>query len=266
MKYLTKKNRAILREMVSTDFKVRYQESALGYLWSLLRPLLLFAILYVVFVYIFKAGKGVAHYPAYLLFGIVLWSFFVEATSVGMSSVVNKRDLIRKISIPRFLVVVSTSVSALINLFLNLIVIFVVVFINGIHPEWSWLLLIPILLELYVLSQAVAFILSALFVKFRDITYIWDVVVQAAFYATPIVYSLAIIPTRFHKIRDVMLLNPAAQIIQDGRHAIVTPSTVTGWNTLALQYAIIPVLLVIVLAIIAVIYFRNQSKEFAENL
>jgi ABC-2 type transport system permease protein len=266
MKYLTKKNRAILREMVSTDFKVRYQESALGYLWSLLRPLLLFAILYVVFVYVFKAGKGVAHYPAYLLFGIVLWSFFVEATSVGMSSVVSKRDLIRKISIPRFLVVVSTSVSALINLFLNLIVIFVVVLINGIHPSWSWLLLLPLLLELYVLSQAVAFILSALFVKFRDITYIWDVVVQAAFYATPIIYSLSIVPARYHTIRNLLLLNPVAQIIQDGRHAVVTSTTITGWHVLAFQYAIIPIVLVVVLAVVAVIYFRNQSKDFAENL
>ncbi len=266
MKYLTKKNRAILSQMVSTDFKVRYQGSALGYLWSLLRPLLLFAILYVVFVYVFKAGKGVAHYPAYLLLGIVLWSFFVEATSLGMTSVVGKGDLIRKISIPRYLVVVSTSFSALINLFLNLIVIFIVVLVNGIAPSWSWLLMIPVLLELYVFALSVAFFLSALFVKFRDITYIWDVIIQAAFYATPILYSLSVIPDRYHTFRNLLLLNPAAQIIQDGRHAMVTSTTITGWHVLSFYYAGIPVLLVGVAAVSSVLYFRKQSKEFAENL
>ena len=123
MKIITKQNKSILREMVSTDFKVRYQGSALGYLWSLLRPLLLFAILYVVFVYVFKLNKGVSHYGVYLLLGIVLWTFFMETTVIGMSSVVNKGDLIRKISIPRYLVVVSGSISALINLGFNLIVV-----------------------------------------------------------------------------------------------------------------------------------------------
>src|SRR3989344_4969105 len=101
MRYLNKRNRAILREMVVTDFKVRYQGSVLGYLWSLLRPLFMFATLYVVFVYIFKLNKGIEHYPAYLLLGIVLWNFFVETTTIGMTAVVQRGDLIRKISIPR---------------------------------------------------------------------------------------------------------------------------------------------------------------------
>ncbi|HSX05507.1 MAG TPA: hypothetical protein VLF69_03505, partial [Candidatus Saccharimonadales bacterium] len=116
MRYLSKKNRAILREMVVTDFKVRYQGSLLGYLWSVLKPLFLFAILYIIFTYVFKVGKGIPHYPVYLLLGIILWNFFTEATIVGASSVVSHGDLIRKISIPRYLVVAASSVSALINL------------------------------------------------------------------------------------------------------------------------------------------------------
>ena len=109
MRYLTVRNRAILREMVVTDFKIRYQGSALGYLWSLLKPLFMFAILYGVFTYVFKIGDGVEHYPVYLLLGIVLWNFFTEATMTGLSSIVGSGDLIRKISIPRYLIVVASS-------------------------------------------------------------------------------------------------------------------------------------------------------------
>lgn len=263
MKYLTKKDRAILSQMVSTDFKVRYQGSALGYLWSLLRPLLIFAILYVVFVYVFKLGRGVEHFPAYLLFGIVLWNFFVEATSVGMTTIVAKGDLIRKISIPRYLVVLSSSASALINLLLNLIVVFVIAMINGVDPSISWLLLIPILLELFILSQAVAFFLAALFVKFRDITYIWEVVIQAAFYITPILYPLTMVPEKY---RNLLLMNPMAQIIQDARHVFVTPQTVVGWYNMRPLFAILPVVIVVLFSIVSVLYFKKESKEFAENI
>jgi ABC-2 type transport system permease protein len=263
MKYLTKKNRAILREMVATDFKVRYQGSALGYVWSLLRPLLQFTILFIVFVYIFKLNRGVEHFPTYLFMGIVLWNFFTEATSTGMTAIVSNGDLIRKISIPRFLVVVSTSVSALINLALNLIVVVVVATLDGLTPGVSWLLMIPILLELFILSQAVAFFLCALYVKFRDINYIWEVITQAAFYATPILYALTMVPERF---RQYVMLNPMAQIIQDARHAIIGDSVLTGWQIIAFKYAIIPVAIVAVTVVVATWYFRRESKVFAENL
>jgi ABC-2 type transport system permease protein len=263
MKYLTKKNRAILREMVSTDFKVRYQGSALGYLWSLLRPIFQFAILYVVFVYIFKLNRGVEHFAAYLFFGIVLWNFFVEATSTGMTAVVSNGDLIRKISIPRFLVVVGTSVSAVINLSLNLVVVVVISLINGVHPSMSWLVMIPLLLELFVFSQAVAFFLCALFVKFRDINYIWEVIVQAAFYGTPILYALSLVP---HRFQVLLMFNPMAQIIQDARYSFVTHQTVTGWRVMHHGLFVVPLVIVAGAAVLATLYFRQQSKEFAENL
>nr|MBP6917104.1 ABC transporter permease [Candidatus Saccharibacteria bacterium] len=141
MRYLSVKNRSILREMVSADFKVRYQGSVLGYLWSVLRPLFLFVILYIVFTYIFKIGKGVPHYPVYLLLGIVLWNFFTEATIIGMGSVVGKGDLIRKISIPRYLTVLSSSTSALINLGINMCVVFLFTVINGVSFSWRTALL-----------------------------------------------------------------------------------------------------------------------------
>lgn len=263
MKYLTKKNRAILREMVSTDFKVRYQGSTLGYVWSLLRPLLQFATLYIIFVYVFKLGRGVEHFPVYLLFGIVLWNFFTEATSTGMTAIVSNGDLIRKISIPRFLVVVATSISALINLGLNMVIVLAFAFLNGVDPTWNWLLLIPILLELYIFSQAMAFFLCAAFVKFRDINYIWEVITQAAFYATPILYGLQMVPAKY---QQWLMLNPMAQIIQDARHVFIGDTAIIGWNIMRWEYAMLPLVFIAVTVVVATIYFKRQSKEFAENL
>jgi ABC-2 type transport system permease protein len=214
MKYLHSRNRAILREMVKTDFKVRYQGSVLGYVWSLLKPLLFFSILYVVFTYIIPLGKGVEHYSVYLLTGVVLWSFFTEATTIGAGSVVNRGDLIRKISIPRYLIVVSSSLSALINLGFSLIVIFIFALFSGITPTIEWIMLVPLVLELFVLALSLSFLLSALYVKYRDITYIWEIVLQAGFYATPILYPLTNVPIQYQKW---FFINPMAQIIQDAR-------------------------------------------------
>lgn len=248
--------------MVSADFKVRYQSSVLGYLWSVLRPLFIFAILYVVFTYIFKVGQGVPHYPVYLLLGIVIWTFFTEATVIGMSAVVSKGDLIRKISIPRYLTVLSSSMSAIINLGINLVVLVIFALLNGVEPTWRWVLLPLVFAELFAFSTAVAFFLSALYVKFRDITYIWEVGIQAAFYATPILYPLTLVPENF---RPYFFINPVAQIIQDARYVFVTQSTVTVWNTSAL-WGLIPIGIVLLTIVFSRSYFKKQAKWFAENI
>lgn len=263
MRYLHSRNRAILREMVSTDFKVRYQGSVLGYFWSLLKPLFLFAILYVVFTYIIPLGKDVEHYPVYLLLGIVLWNFFSEATTIGASSVVARGDLIRKISIPRYLVVIASSLSALINLGLSLLVVFIFALFNGIVPSLSWLLIIPLVAELYVLALGISFYLSAVFVRFRDVTYIWEIVLQAGFYASAIIFPLALVPEMYHKW---FFMNPIVQIIQDARHAIATDTTVTIWNTINSWPLIMPFLMIVVFAVIGGLYFKKHSKYFAEDI
>lgn len=263
MKYLHSRNRAILREMVSTDFKVRYQGSALGYMWSLLKPLFLFAILYAVFMYIIPLGKAVEHFPVYLLTGIVLWNFFTEATTVGASSVVARGDLIRKISIPRYLVVIASSMSALINLFLSLIVVFIFAILNGIMPSLSWLLIIPLIIELFIFSLGISFLLSAAYVKFRDITYIWEIFLQAGFYASAIIYPLTLVPSEFHKW---FFMNPIVQIIQDARFAIATDTTITIWSTIQSALILIPFMIIIAITIIGGLYFKARSKYFAEDI
>src|SRR5947209_17057972 len=126
----SKQNRALLSELVRTDIKLRYQGSVLGYAWSLLRPLLIFVILYVVFVKFLKLGTEIPHFPVYLLLGIVIWNFFNEMTMQSLGSIVGRGDLIRKIRIPRWLIVFSSSISALINLFLNLLIVIVFMFLN----------------------------------------------------------------------------------------------------------------------------------------
>lgn len=263
MRYLHSRNRAILSEMVKTDFKVRYQGSVLGYFWSLLKPLFLFSILYIVFTYIIPLGKGVAHYPVYLLLGVVLWNFFVESTMVGASSIVAKGDLIRKISIPRYLVVISSSFSALINLCLSLIVVFIIAIINGINPSLSWFLIIPVVVELFVLAQGLSFLFSALYVRFRDITYIWEIFLQAGFYATPIIYSITSIPVQY---REWFFMNPMTQILQDARYAIIPDTSITVWSTIHSPAVFIPFLIIALISLVGGLYFKRRSKYFAEEV
>ena len=173
----TKKNRVLLAELVRTEFKLRYQDSALGFLWSLLKPLLMFAILYFVFGKLLRIGSNIEHYAVYLLLGIVLWNFFVEATSQGLSAIVARGDLIRKINFPKYIIVISGTISALINLGINMVVIGVFMVINGVELlPTAPLVLLPIIV-LYILSLAIAFFLAAANVKYRDVGHIWDIVI-----------------------------------------------------------------------------------------
>ena len=263
----SRRNRILLRELVITDFKLRYQGSVLGYLWSLLKPLFLFAVLYVVFVYFLRFGSDIEHFPIYLLLGIVLWSFFIEATTQGMQAIVARGDLIRKINFPKYIIVISGTISALINLVLNLIVVFFFLIFNQVDLSATLLLLPFNILELYVLSLAIAFFLAAAFVKYRDISHIWEVFLQAAFYATPILYPLSLVIDKSREAAQVMLLNPVAQIIQDARYNAVTHQTITT-NSLIENplFTAVPYMIVAVSIVLAVWYFKKSQKYFAENV
>lgn len=258
----------LLRQLVITDFKLRYQGSALGYVWSLLKPLFMFLILYVVFGVVFNAGESVPHYPVYLLLGILLWNYFAEVTNTGVNSIVSKGDLLRKLNFPKYVIVLAGSISALINLFINFIVLTIFVMVVGVEIHWYSLLFIFIILELFVLSIGVAFLLSALFVKFRDIGYVWEIFMQAAFYLTPILYTIQlVIQQSSQTVAQIFILSPMGQIIQDGRHLLITPEALTfeqlfgsGW------YRLIPIGITLIFAVLAAWYFRRQSPKFAEEI
>ena len=260
-----RRNRILLYELIVTDFKLRYQGSVLGYLWSLLKPLFLFAILYLVFGYFLRMGGDVDHFSVYLLLGIVIWNFFTEATTQGLQSIVSRGDLIRKINFPKYIIIVAGTTSALINLFFNLIVVSFFLFINGVDLRWEIVLLPVLILEVYIFALAVAFFLAALNVKFRDIGYLWEIILQAAFYATPILYSISIIVDKSRLIAEWMLtLNPVAQAIQDARFVTVSHKTTTLWHLVSDWRMIIPFVIVVVLSVTAILYFRKSSKYFAE--
>lgn len=254
----------LLRELVITDFKLRYQGSFLGYLWSLLRPLAIFLIMYVVFLKFLRFDYGVPHSTVYLLLGIVLWNYFTDVTNGGVGSIVGQGALLRKINFPKYVIVLAGSFSALINLSLNLVVVAVFMLADHVAVSANILLAIPLIIELFVFALSIAFILSAVFVKLRDMSYVWEVFLQGMFYATPIFYPLTQVP---HKAAKLLLLNPVAQIIQDLRHVVVTtksPTIATYWNTGYIR--LVPISFVILLAVISVFYFRKQSKYFAEEI
>ncbi len=263
-----RRNRILLRELVITDFKLRYQGSVLGYLWSLLKPLLLFTILYLVFVRFLRFGEGIPHLEVSLLMGIVMWTFFVDATSQGMQAIVSRGDLIRKINFPKYIIVVSGTISALINLLLNLVVVVIFIFINGVDLKLTLLLLPLNILEIYVFALAVAFILSAMYVKYRDLSHIWEIFLQGFFYATPILYPLSmVIDNVGQTIAELMLLNPIAQAIQDARFNAVSDQTVTAYNFFSVPvFALVPYVIVVASVIFAVYYFRKNQPYFAENV
>lgn len=261
----------LLRELVKTDFKLRYQGSMLGMAWSVLKPLMLFAVMYVVFVRFLRFGAGIPHFAVSLLLAQTLWAFFQEATSQGMQAIVGRGDLLRKLKFPKYIVVVSSTVSALINLVISLFVVLIFMIVNGVEFRPTILLFPLVVVELYIFALGIAFLLSTMFVRFRDIGHIWDVIMQAWFYATPIIYPLTqLINVGWLSVAKlVLMLNPIAQIIQDARYLVVTAQTETIWGLVGQQcwlLKLIPLLIIAIVLLVGVTVFRRRSPYFAEEL
>jgi len=270
---LSRRNRLLLREMVKTDFKLRYQGSFLGHLWSILKPLALFAVMYVVFVRFLRFGAGIPHFAVSLLLAMTMWTFFGEAVSQGMNSIVARGDLLRKISFPKIIIVLSATVGALINFAINLVVVLVFAIINGVQFHWYILLAPLVFIELYLFALGLALLLSALFVRFRDVGHLWDIVMQGWFYATPIIYPLSMVyapggestVTRM-TMAKVLLMSPIAQMIQDMRTLIVLP-TDTVWVFIQNPFVkAVPLAIVVAVLILGIYTFNKRSKAFAEEI
>ena len=261
------RNVVLLKELTRTDFKLRYQGSVLGYLWAVLRPMLMFAILYVVFAKFMRFGGDIPHYPVYLLTGTVMWSFFTECCGQGIQAIVMRGDLIRKISFPKWIIVVSTTATAVINLLINLCVVIAFSLINGVRPSTSWLIVPVLILELYALALGISFLLGSINVKYRDIGSIWDVCIQAMFYAVPIIYPISMVSSQSPMAARFLMLNPIAQVIQDIRYCLITKETITGWALNGINLlSIAPIAMVVIIAILAALFFRKRSRKFAEEV
>jgi len=252
----------LVRELAITDFKIKYQGSLIGYAWSLVKPLAMFGVLYLVFTVFVRIGSSLQHYALYLLLGIVLWTYFADATNSSMRAVADKGDMMRKVYFPRIAIIVAASISSAITLLLNLIIVFVFIVIARVVPGWNAVLFVPLLLELFVLCIGIAFITSAMYVKYRDIGHIWEVLLQLLFYASAIIYPLSIVPVKY---QTFILLNPITQIIQDSRYILVTKETITASTRLPIPLLFVPYLIPFVLVVVGYFYFKKSAKNFAEE-
>ena len=262
------KNRILLREMIKTDFKLRYQGSLIGHLWSILKPMMLFTIMYFVFIRFLRINDGIPHTAVGVLFAMVTWNFFAEATNMGMLSIVSRGDLLRKLNFPKEIIVISSVASAGINYSINILVVLAFTLINGVPLSFNFLVLIPLFFEMVLLASGFAFILSSLFVKYRDIGPIWEVIMQAGMYGTPIIYSITyILQSGQETIAKVLMLNPMAQIVQDIRHFVVFEGNVRGWDLINNKgLALIPYFLPFLIFAIGLLIFKKNAKYFAEIL
>ena len=255
----------LTRALAVTDFKLRFFGSVLGYLWQLVRPLLLFGVLYVVFTTVVKLGTGVRFYPVALLLGVVLFSFVSESTGGAVTSLLDRENLVRKIEFPRLAVPLATVLTALFNVALNLIVVIIFLVASGGRARWSWLELPLLVFLLASFATGLAMLLSALYVRYRDVRPIWDVVLQVFFYASPIFYPI----DRVHNLtlRHILMFNPFAAILQQARHALIDPSHLSAAAAIGGGVRLL-IPLAITVGIIAFGYrvFSREAPRIAERL
>lgn len=243
--------------MAISDFKVKYDNSALGYLWSLLKPLLMFGTLYLVFsVFVRWQVEG---YKLYLLLGIILWNFLAEVTTNSMVLLQGKASILKKVYFPRWVVVIASSLTSVLTLLLNMVVFFIFFIISGTRLNSNTWMLVVYLLELYVLVVGLALILCSLYPKFRDIHHIWEVFVQLGFWATPIIYPVSIVPEKYHAW---IFLNPVARIVQGCRQALMEQ----GDQFLRLANHAIIIVVAACVFTAGWVLFNRLSRSFAEDL
>ena len=256
----------LTRELAVTQFKLKYTGSVLGYLWSLLKPMMTFGIMWAVFERLLHAGRTSDRFTMQLLVGIVIWTFFAETTITAVNAIVVNGNLINKASFPRAILVVASSLTALMTFAINLTLI---VLIAGASHQltlgWHSLAAIPLLIELYVLVIGISMLLSALFVFYRDLGHIWEILSQLLLYASAIVFPLTIL----HDARklQVAAMNPLAQIVEDARHALVTQDPTVPWSAHFLEGAwVVPFAITAIILATGAAIFRHLTPRFAEYL
>jgi ABC-2 type transport system permease protein len=254
--------------LARSEFKLRYFGSVLGYVWSLMRPLLFFGVLYFFFTKIFHVGHGVPHYGVYLLSSIVLWNYLAEATGTAVNCLIVREPLLRKIRFPRMVIPISVSLTATFNLAMNAIAVFVFALANGVSPTFRWLELIPIVGALVVFATGIAMLLSAAYIRARDVQPIWDVFLQAWFYCTPIMYLANKYGEEFGSgVQKVALINPPAMLFTQMGHALIGgpsfPSALTasGPGVVAISSS-----LIVGVFVFGGWFFTREAPKVAENL
>ncbi|MBD0330083.1 MAG: ABC transporter permease [Thermoleophilia bacterium] len=253
----------VLAVIAGSEFKQKYAGSALGYVWTLLKPLSLFAVLYVVFGRFFKLTVGIDHYPLYLLIGLVLWYFFSDGTWVAMPSIVSQASLVQKLAFPRLLIPASATVTVAMTFAVNLVALAAFVAGNRILPRAEWLALLPLFVELYIFMFAVSVLLATLFVRFRDTGQIWELASTLLFWTSPIIYPVEFLPPW---AQPVVFLNPFVQAMQDVRAVIIGGDVTTVTDELGAFGHAVPLGVLALTLAFALLLFRREERSFAERI
>jgi len=246
------------------EFKLRYLDSAIGYVWSLAQPLLMFLVLYAIWSRVLSPRGHVAHYPLKLLLAISLFTFFTEATGHALPSLVGKGGMLRKIPFPPLAVPLSSVVTSAFVYGLSLLVVLGFILASGLTPSAGWLELIPLLLLLVTFTLGVSILVSIAYVSIRDIQQVWVVVNRLLFFLTPVFYPVEIAPPA---VQHLLMLNPLAVVIVQARHVLIDPASPSavqaaggaGW--LALTVA-----LTVVLLAASLVVFQRRSHIVAERI
>jgi ABC-2 type transport system permease protein len=255
---------ALTYTLAVSEWKLRFYGSALGYVWSLARPFLLFGVIYLVFTQFARLGDDVPHYPVYILFSLVLFQFFIEIASGGLMSLVQRENLLRKIGIPPIVIPLSVTLTALFNLGMTLVAVLIFAIANGVYPNWGWLEL-PILVALLTAAgMAAGMLLSTLYVRYRDVAPIWDVIAQGMFYASPVLYVATMVPEEY---QHAYVAAPLAAILTEMRHAMIDPSAAPVWEAIGGTWRlVIPLGIIAGGLALALWYFNREAPRIAERL
>ncbi|MDA0182373.1 ABC transporter permease [Solirubrobacter phytolaccae] len=247
-----------------TEWKLRFYGSFLGYLWSLARPFALFGVIYLVFSEFAKLGDDVPHYAVYILFAIVLFTFFGEIAGGSVQSLVARESLLRKVRFPRLVIPLSIVLGALFNVGMTLVAVLIFALLNGVYPMWTWIELPFLVGALLIFAAGLGMLLGSLFVRFRDIAPIWDVVQQALFYGSPILYVATMVPEEY---RDVYLINPIAAVLTQMRHAMVDHNAPSIFDAVGEPWhLLITAVIVFGSFALGLWVFQREAPNIAENL
>jgi ABC-2 type transport system permease protein len=246
------------------EFRLRYLDSKLSYLWTIAHPLALFAILYLVFTNVGNFDRGIENYPIYLLTSVVLWTFFAESTGRAVWSMVRHGGVLRKLRVPHAMIPLSVVLTSFFDLCMNLLAVLFFILLAGLTPRLSWLEL-PLLVGLLAaLATGVALLVSSLYVRFRDVNQIWNISRQALFYASPIIYVITSAPANLEKVLAVL---PIAAILTQARHALIDPDAPTAAAAVGgTEWLLVPLGIVALTLAAGIWVFRRESPGIAENL
>jgi len=256
----------VLRVVGVTQFKSKYAGAALGYVWSLAKPLAYFGVLWLVFAHLLRTANQTAHFTLFLLIGILLFTFFTDTVGVMLPSIVSGGSILRRLAFPPILVPLSASVGICITFLANLSAVVVFIALDRLAPEARWLLVIPLLLELYAFCLGVGLLFAALYVRFRDVGQIWELGSQLLFFASAIFYPIGILPLWAQRIAFV---NPFVQVMQDTRHVILGvsgPNDISAADVYGSGGRLIPLAVALLLLAGALAYFRRDARYFAERV